>query len=67
MTYKANDVISRATLECKLAPVISLIVIGFISLTILILSLIFLVPLSKKMSHMAILMLQFDVLSLQLG
>ncbi len=61
MTYKADEVIARAIEECRMAPVNSLIVIGVTSMSILVMVLIFLVPLSKKMSQTAILMLQFDV------
>ena len=57
----ADNVIVRAILECKMAPVYSMIFIAGFSLIILIASLIFLIPLSRKMTSMANVILKFDV------
>lgn len=59
----ADDVIVKAINECKMAPIISMIVIAGSAILILVLKLLFLVPLSRKMTNMAHLMFSFDVKS----
>ena len=56
-----DDVIIMAIQECRMAPIISMMVIAGSSVIILIVNLIFLVPLSKKMTNMAYTLFQFDV------
>lgn len=56
-----DGVIIRAVDECKMAPILSMIIIGGFALLILVASLVFLIPLSRKMSTTANHMLQFDV------
>lgn len=56
-----DDVIVRIIEECKMAPILSLIIIGGGSLFILLVNLLFLIPLSRKMTETAGLFFQFDV------
>ena len=56
-----DDVIVLAVNECRMAPIISMIFIGGSSMVILLVTLLFLVPLSKKMTETATILFQFEV------